>query len=77
MTPEEFELVLMRRMDIYLLVEFGQKVRRERLKEHLSQDAFAMKAQFHRTNIGRGERGETNITLTNMVKSPCVKYGSE
>ena len=51
-----------------ILVKFGNKVREERLKQGLSQEAFAEKASVHRTYIGMIERAEKNITLTNIEK---------
>jgi transcriptional regulator with XRE-family HTH domain len=51
-----------------ILVKFGNKVRTERLKLGLSQEAFAEKAGVHRTYIGMIERAEKNITLENIEK---------
>lgn len=51
-----------------LLVRFGQKIRQERLKQRLSQEQLAEKAELHRTYIGMIERGEKNITLNNISK---------
>lgn len=51
-----------------ILLKFGQKVREERLKQGLSQEALAAKAGVHRTYIGMIERGEKNITLVNIEK---------
>ena len=51
-----------------LLNKFGAKVRGERLKRGLSQEKLAAKADVHRTYIGMIERGEKNITLTNIKK---------
>ena len=53
---------------IELLNKFGEKVREERLKRGLSQEELAGKAGVHRTYIGMIERGEKNITLTNINK---------
>ena len=50
------------------LVKFGEKVREERLKQGLSQEALAARAGVHRTYIGMIERAEKNITLENMSK---------
>lgn len=49
-------------------VHFGKKVREERLKLGLSQEALAEKAGVHRTYIGMIERAEKNITLENIEK---------
>ena len=51
-----------------VLVKFGQKVREERMKRKLSQEAFADIAGVHRTYIGMIERAEKNITLENINK---------
>jgi len=50
------------------LEKFGRRVRDERLKQSLSQEELAAKAGVHRTYIGMIERGEKNITLTNIEK---------
>lgn len=49
-------------------VRFGKKVKEERLKRNLSQEALAEKAGVHRTYIGMIERAEKNITLENIEK---------
>ena len=51
-----------------ILIKFGNKVRSERLKKNLSQEAFADKVGVHRTYIGMIERAEKNITLLNIKK---------
>jgi transcriptional regulator with XRE-family HTH domain len=51
-----------------LLVEFGKRVKEERSKQNLSQEEFAEMAGVHRTYIGMIERGEKNITLSNIQK---------
>jgi transcriptional regulator with XRE-family HTH domain len=51
-----------------IMEKFGQKVRDERLKQHLSQEELAIKAGVHRTYIGMIERAEKNITLLNIEK---------
>lgn len=50
------------------LEKFGEKVRQERLRLGLSQEALAAKAGVHRTYIGMIERAEKNITLENISK---------
>lgn len=50
------------------LEKFGEKVRKERLKQGLSQEELAAKAGVHRTYIGMIERAEKNITLENIEK---------
>jgi len=51
-----------------ILIQFGQKVREERMKRGLSQEEFAEKVGVHRTYIGMIERAEKNITLENIEK---------
>ena len=51
-----------------ILKQFGQRVREERLKQGLSQEALAEKAGVHRTYVGMVERAEKIITLTNIEK---------
>lgn len=41
-----------------ILVQFGQQVRKSRLKQGLSQEELAEKAGVHRTYIGMIERAE-------------------
>jgi transcriptional regulator with XRE-family HTH domain len=48
--------------------DFGQRVRTLRLKKGISQEELADRCGVHRTYMGRIERGETNITLTNIHK---------
>lgn len=55
-------------MGMNINVKFGKKVREERLKLSLSQEALAEKAGVHRTYIGMIERAEKNITLENIEK---------
>lgn len=51
-----------------ILIKFGQKVREERTKQGLSQEALASRAGVHRTYVGMIERAEKNITLENIEK---------
>lgn len=51
-----------------ILLALAKRVRAERKKLGLSQEDFADKAGFHRTYIGMIERGERNITLSNIEK---------
>ena len=50
------------------LLFFGKKVREERQKRDYSQERLGELAHVHRTYIGMIERGEKNITLSNMRK---------
>ena len=51
-----------------VLVEFGKRVREERVRQSFSQEELAKKANFHRTYIGMIERAEKNVTLLNIQK---------
>jgi len=51
----------------FLLKEFGERIRSLRTQENLSQEQLSYKTGFHRTYIGMIERGERNISLTNMA----------
>jgi len=51
-----------------VLVEFGRKVREERVRQGLSQEELAARAGVHRTYIGMIERAEKNITLESIEK---------
>jgi transcriptional regulator with XRE-family HTH domain len=46
----------------------GKKIRTEREKLGLSQEEFGKKVKVHRTYVGMIERGEKNITLSNLIK---------
>lgn len=52
-----------------ILIAFGDRVRELRKEKGLSQEELADKAGLHRTYIGMIERGEKNITLTNIEKT--------
>lgn len=51
----------------FLLKTFGDRIRQLRTHENLSQEQLSFKTGFHRTYIGMIERGERNISLTNMA----------
>lgn len=51
----------------FLLKEFGNRIRFLRTQDNLSQEQLSYKTGFHRTYIGMIERGERNISLTNMA----------
>ncbi|HEY4613651.1 MAG TPA: helix-turn-helix transcriptional regulator [Bacteroidota bacterium] len=55
-------------MSASILLKFGKKVRSERTKQGLSQEKLAELAGMHRTYIGMIERGEKNITLSNIAR---------
>lgn len=48
--------------------QFGKAVRRLRLKQGLSQEAFAAQAKINRAYMGKIERGEVNISIDNIKK---------
>jgi transcriptional regulator with XRE-family HTH domain len=47
---------------------FGEEVRKRREVRGYSQERLAERAGLHRTFIGRVERGETNVTLYNIIR---------
>jgi len=51
-----------------ILEIFGDRVRKERLRQNLSQEVLASRAGVHRTYIGMIERAEKNITLESIEK---------
>jgi transcriptional regulator with XRE-family HTH domain len=51
-----------------LRLQFGRAVRRLRSAKGFSQEAFADAVGVHRTYMGAVERGETNISLDNVVR---------
>lgn len=51
----------------FILKEFGARIRDLRTQENLSQEQLSFKTGFHRTYIGMIERGERNISLTNIT----------
>jgi transcriptional regulator with XRE-family HTH domain len=50
-----------------LIIEFGLRIRQLRLEKNISQEKLSSLTGFHRTYIGMIERGERNISLTNMA----------
>ncbi len=56
------------RTKLEILVSFGEVVRDIRKSKNLSQEQLAEKAGLHRTYIGMIERGEKNLTLSNISK---------
>ena len=49
-----------------LLEEFGKRIRQLRTERDLSQEELSFQTGFHRTYIGMVERGERNISLSNI-----------
>lgn len=51
-----------------ILLKFGERIRKFRKENGLSQEQLAFKAGLHRTYVGMIERAEKNITLINIEK---------
>jgi transcriptional regulator with XRE-family HTH domain len=51
----------------HLIKQFGVRIKELREGENVSQETLAFSTGFHRTYIGMIERGERNISLTNMA----------
>jgi transcriptional regulator with XRE-family HTH domain len=47
--------------------EFGERIKQLRDEKKISQEKLAFITGFHRTYIGMIERGERNISLTNIA----------
>lgn len=69
-----------------LLEEFGKRIRQLRTDRKLSQEELSFQTGFHRTYIGMVERGERNISLSNigvfakyfeMTVSELLDFGGE
>ncbi|HRI03830.1 MAG TPA: helix-turn-helix transcriptional regulator [Pyrinomonadaceae bacterium] len=65
-------IVVLHVVDKKLLKQFGVRIRELRLGLGLSQEHLAELTGFHRTYIGMVERGERNISLSNI--SVFAKY---
>jgi len=52
--------------DQLLIKEFGKRIRQLRTERKLSQEELSFQTGFHRTYIGMVERGERNISLSNI-----------
>ena len=51
----------------HLIKIFGQRIRGLRKAKNISKEKLSYDTGFHRTYIGMIERGERNISLTNMA----------
>ena len=51
-----------------VLVRFGRKLRKVRLKVGVSQEKLAELAGLHRTYVSSVERGKRNISLVNIER---------
>jgi transcriptional regulator with XRE-family HTH domain len=49
------------------LLALGQRIRELRLRKRWSQEGFADIVGVHRTWMGAVERGESNVSFTNLV----------
>lgn len=50
------------------LLSLGRRIQAYRERAGLSQEKLAERANVHRTYIGTVERGETNLTVLNLLK---------
>lgn len=64
----DFELSFMSSTHESVQKQFGKTVRKLRTERGYSQEGFALECDLHRTYIGCIERGEKNITITNIEK---------
>lgn len=55
-------------MQTDLLTRFGKTVRKLRMQQNISQEAFADRCDLHRTYISDIERGQRNLSLENIEK---------
>ena len=51
----------------FLIKEFGNRIKQLRLEKNISQEKLSFLTGFNRTYIGMIERGERNISLSNMA----------
>ena len=49
-------------------IRFGLAIRRLRLAQGYTQEKFALDANINRSYMGQIERGEINITLSNLER---------
>ncbi len=70
----------------HLIQAFGRRIRQLRTARGLSQEELSFQTGFHRTYIGMVERGERNISLSNigvfakyfeMTVSELMDFGGE
>jgi transcriptional regulator with XRE-family HTH domain len=51
-----------------VLIKFGKRIKQLRDERDISQERLGELAKVHRTYVGMIERGEKNITLSNIEK---------
>ncbi len=51
-----------------LNISIGKKIKQLRIEAGLTQEAFADRAEIHRSYIGEIERGEVDIALSSLMK---------
>lgn len=51
----------------HIISEFGLRIKQLRNEKKISQEKLSFSTGFHRTYIGMIERGERNISLTNIA----------
>lgn len=70
LSPYKFRLATVPRVmeSQVLRCEVGRRIRRLRVRRKLSQERLAETCDFHRTFVGRVERGETNASLDTLLR---------
>lgn len=59
-------------------INFGNKLRKIRKEQGLSQEKLSFKSGLHRTYIGAIERGEQNVSVDNIEKlAKALKISSK
>ena len=54
--------------DPKFLAALGARIRKLRLKKHLTQNALAMLCNFEKASMSRIESGQTNVTIYTLKK---------
>lgn len=55
-------------MEKEIQIVFGNRLKKLRLSQKISQEELAFRSGLHRTYISSVERGERNISLVNIVR---------